>query len=160
MKRKSSLRRTGWPMPSPDAASDIGFPPPVKFPVPPSAHLPRCGEDRLHDVVVAGTAANVAFKLVAHRLFVEIRLAADHVHRGHDHARRAETALKTMMLAEGGLHRVQLAVLRQALDGDDVCALRLCGEHGAGLNGAAVHMYDAGTALAGVAAHMRAGKPE
>ena len=54
--------------------------------------------------------------------------AVHHVDSGHDHARRAEAALKTVMLAEGRLHRVQLAAGGQALDGGHLGAVRLDGK--------------------------------
>ena len=91
--------------------------------------------------------------------FVEVAaLAVDDVDRGHDHAGRAEAALQAVVLAEGLLHGMQLAVLGQALDGRDLGAVAGGGQHGAGLHGAAVHVHHAGAALAGVAAHMRAGE--
>ena len=42
----------------------------------------------------------------------------------------------------------------------DLGALALEREHGAGLDGDAVDMHDAGAALGGVAADMRAGEPQ
>src|SRR5204862_194882 len=68
----------------------------------------------------------------------------------------AEAALQAVILAEGFLHRMQLAVLRQALDRQDVRALGLPGEHGAGFDRLAVDMDDAGAALRGVAPDMGA----
>src|SRR3546814_5203559 len=66
-----------------------------------------------------------------------------------------------MMLAEGFLHRMQLAVRGgEAFDGGDRGALGLGGQHGAGLDAATIDMDDAGAALAGVAAHMGAGHAE
>ena len=87
-----------------------------------SAALPHglgAGRDRLHDVVVAGAAADIAFELVADGLLVElVALAVHHIDRRHDHARRAEAALQAVVLAEGLLHRMQRAVRRRpALDG-------------------------------------------
>ena len=119
------------------------------------------GLDGLDDVVVAGAAADIAFELVAHRLFVELlALALHQIDRRHDHAGRAEAALQAMMLAEGFLHRMKLAVLGEAFDRGDLGAVERNGERGAGLDRAAVHMHDAGAALAGVAAHMRAGQTQ
>ena len=79
----------------------------------------------------------------------------------HHHAGRAEAALQRMMLAEHRLHRVQRAVGGgQPLDRGDVRALGLQRQHRAGLYRVAVHMHDAGAALAGVAADMGAGQAE
>src|SRR5271166_2771326 len=122
-------------------------------------HLARALGDRFHDVVVAGAAADVALEPVADRSLVKIRaLAIDEVDRGHDHARRAEAALQAVVVLEGLLHRMQLAALSQALDCRDVRPLAARGEDCAGLDRDAVEMDDAGPALGGVAAHMRAGE--
>ena len=86
-----------------------------KRPCAPPGHRLRGGEDRLDDVVVAGAAADIAFELGAHGRLVEpVRMAADHVVGGHDHARRAEAALQAVMLLEGRLHRMQLGAVRPA----------------------------------------------
>src|SRR5215510_11688821 len=118
--------------------------------------------DRLHDVVVAGTAADVAFQLMANGVLVEIvALAVHDVDRRHDHARRAIAALQAMVLAECLLHRMQASArLGEPLDGGDVGALDLPGEYGARLHRLAVHVNHASTALRGIAAHMRAGEPQ
>ena len=113
--------------------------------------------DGLHDVVVAGAAAQIALELLADRVLVEVgSLAAHQLHGGHDHAGGAEAALQTMVLAEGGLHGVQLVALGQTLDGRDGGAVAGEGEGGAGFHGVAVHMDHAAAALAGVATHMGA----
>ena len=65
-----------------------------------------------------------------------------------------------VVLAERRLHRVQLAVLGEALDRDHLGAVGLHREHGAGLDRAAVDVDHAGAALAGVAADMGAGEAE
>jgi hypothetical protein len=95
-------------------------------------------------------------------VFIQIvAAAADNIERRHDHAGRAVAALQSVVFAKGFLHRVQgPARLGQALDGGDLGALALQGEQGAGLRRNAVDMHDAGAALRGVAAHMRAGKPK
>ena len=85
-------------------------------------------------------------------------LPLHHVDRGHDHAGRAEAALQAMMLAEGFLHRMQLAVLGETLDRHHIGTVAGNGERRAGLHGLAVDMDHAGAALAGVAADMCAGQ--
>src|SRR6266568_4837366 len=51
----------------------------------------RGGQNCLHDVVVAGAAAEVALELATHRLLVELVIVAlHHVDGAHHHARRAE----------------------------------------------------------------------
>ena len=79
---------------------------------------------------------------------------------GHHHARRAEAALQAVLLQEAVLDRVELAVLLQALDGRDLAAVGLHGEHGAGLHGHAVEQHRAGAAVGGVAADVGAGEAQ
>src|SRR5664279_6504649 len=63
-------------------------------------------EHRLDDVVVAGAAADIAFELLAHRGLVELTAMTLHdIDRRHDHARRAEAALQSVIVAERRLHR-------------------------------------------------------
>ena len=114
------------------------------------------------DVLIAGAAAQIAFELFADDVVRQIvSLAMNHVDRGHDHARRAEAALQAMMLAKRFLHRMQRrAVGGQALDGLDLMAVGHHRERGAGFDGLAVEMHDAGAALRGVAADMGAGQPQ
>src|ERR1700759_474719 len=64
--------------------------------------------DRLNDILIAGAAAEIAFEFFPDGVVGEIMpLAVDDIDRGHDHARRAEPALQTMMLAKCLLHRMQ-----------------------------------------------------
>src|SRR5207249_263837 len=114
--------------------------------------------DRLHDVVVTRAPAQVALELVADQLLGRLGVALEHLVDGHDHARRAETALEPVLLPEPLLDRVQLAVLRQSLDRHDVGAVRLDREEVAGFDGLTVHQNRAGAALAGVAADVRPGE--
>src|SRR5215813_998527 len=160
MKRWSSLRRTAAPTPVALMAPLLGRRRPLLSPA--VAHSLGAGRDRLHDVVVAGAAADVAFELMADGLLIElVALAVHDVDRRHDHARRAVAALQPMMLAERFLHRMQRPVLLgQALDGGDVGALDLPGEDGARLHGLAVDMHDAGATLRGVAANVGTGEPQ
>jgi hypothetical protein len=68
--------------------------------------------------------------------------------------------LQRVIVAEGFLHRVQLVSVGDALDRQDVGALALHREDRAGFDGLAVDVDDAGAALAGVAADMRAGEAQ
>src|ERR1700751_3982231 len=86
-------------------------------------HARCCVQHRLDNVVVAGAAADIAFKLMAHGRFIELAaIAVDDVDRGHDHARRAEAALQAMIVAERRLHRMQLGALGDTFDGGDIGA--------------------------------------
>src|SRR5215510_6699496 len=161
MKRWSSLRRTAAPIPV-ALMVPPGNPPGEDFERRLFRHRLGPRRDRLHDVVVAGAAADVAFQLMANSVLVElVTLAVHDVDRRHDHARRAIAALQPVVLAERLLHRMQGTVrLGETLDGGDVGALDLPGEDGTRLHRLAVHMHHAGAALRGVAAHMGAGEPQ
>jgi len=125
------------------------------------AHLACALGDRLDDVVIAGAAADVAFEPVADRGFVEMRaFAIDEVDRGHDHAGGAKPALEAMIVLERLLHRVQPAADGEALDRRHLRALAARGQNGAGLDGPAVDMDDAGAALRRIAADMSAGQAQ
>src|SRR5229473_322897 len=113
----------------------------------------------LDDIVVARAAAEIAVELVPDLFLRRLGIALEELRGRHDHARRAEAALQPVLLPEGVLDRVQLAVLGHAFDRGDLRAVGLDGQHGAGLHGLAVQMDDAGPALARVAAHVRAGEP-
>ena len=110
------------------------------------------GLHRPDDVVVAGAPAQVALEPAADLVLGRLRVVVEQVDRLHDHARRAVAALEGVTLVEGGLHRVQLAVLGEPLDGGDLLAVRLDREHVAGLHAAAAQVHGAGAAVAGVAA--------
>ncbi len=65
-----------------------------------------------------------------------------------------------MLIPEGLLDRVQLAVLGQALDRRQAAALGLDGEHGAALDRLAVDQDRARAALARIASDMSACEPQ
>src|SRR5580693_5946724 len=116
MKRKSSRRRTDWPIPvfieSPLLVLWSGCPARLKC-----SHGACARRNGLDDVVVPRAAAQIAFELLANRPLVEFRtLAVHNIDGGQDHAGRAETALERMMLAEGFLHRMELAVRCESFD--------------------------------------------
>src|SRR5579883_751523 len=144
--RRSSLRRTGAPIP----VSGMSFPP----------HRMGAGADGLHDIVVAGAAADVALKPFADFPFARVGMVLHQIQRAHHHAGGAETTLQAMIVTERLLHRVQLPVLGQPFDGEDVSAFGLDRQQGAALDGATVDMDDAGAALAGIAPDMGASKAE
>src|SRR5271157_3325467 len=63
-----------------------------------------------HDVLIAGTAAQVAFKTLADLLVAGVRILSEQVGRRHDHPRRAVSALQRVLLVESALERVQATV--------------------------------------------------
>src|ERR1700684_2330025 len=110
-------------------------------------------EYRLDDVMIAGAAADIALELLAQRHLIEVRsMAFDDVDRGHDHAGSTVTALQSVIVTEGGLHRMQFVALCDALDGGDAGAVGLSHQYRAGFDGPSVDMNRAGAALAGIAA--------
>src|SRR5215467_11060577 len=120
------------------------------------AHRLGGGLDGLDDVHVAGTPAEVAFETPADLVFGRVRVLLQEVGSGHDEARRAVPALQAVLVPEGLLDGVQLAIFGHAFDGREVPAVRLDGEHRAALHRFAVDVDRAGAALARVAADVRA----
>src|ERR1700744_1469758 len=116
-------------------------------------------EHRLHDVLVAGAAAQVARYRPPHVFLGGIGVAVEQVLGRHHHARRAEPALQAVLLPETLLDRVQLAGRGQALHGGDVTAVDLDRQHRAGLDRPAVDQHRAGTAVGRVTAAVGAGQP-
>src|SRR2546428_4422686 len=63
--------------------------------------------DGLDDIVVAGAAAEVALEPVPDLALRRARVALDELSGRHDHARRAEAALQSVLLPEAVLDRVE-----------------------------------------------------
>ena len=112
--------------------------------------------DRPNDVLVAGAAAEVALDAVAHLILGGVGVVPEEVDRLHDHAGRAVPALECVVVVEGLLHGVQLAVPLEALDGEHLGAVGLDGQHRAGLHAHPVEVNGARPAVARVAADHRA----
>src|SRR6478609_6822368 len=138
MNLRSSRRRTLWPI-GVLVESNASFMLPMACSSDRRRGLARLAElDRLDDVVIAGASADVAVERLADLFLARLRVVGEQLHRRHHHPRRAEAALQAVALAERRLHRVQLAVLGQALDGRDLAALHLCREDRARLDRAPV----------------------
>src|SRR6266540_6480330 len=71
-------------------------------------------QDRLDDLVVASTAAEVAHHPLLDLLLGRTGHLVQQRAGGHDLAGRADAALKAAVLDEGALDRVQLVALREA----------------------------------------------
>ena len=81
-------------------------------------HIGRARRNGFDDIMISRAAADIALKFVPDgRLVERMSLAVHEVDGGHDHARRAIAALQAMMLAEGFLHRMQMAMAAEALNG-------------------------------------------
>src|SRR5947207_8508345 len=88
------------------------------------------------------------------------RVPLEEIDGGDHETGSAEATLQAVLFRERALDRVQLTVLRQALDRDDRGAVRLDREHRACLRRATVDEDGAGSALACVAPDVRAGQGE
>ena len=110
--------------------------------------------------LVAGAAADVAGDRLADLRLVGAGSSRRNARRGHQDARRAEPALQGVVLAERLLQRVRSSPLGEALDGRDLGAVGLDGEHQARADRPAVDDHRAGAADAVLAAEVGPGEPE
>src|ERR1700745_3508894 len=124
MNRRSSLRLMGWPMPptSGDVRQLMFFSLP---------HLGGRELDRFHDVLITGATAEIARDAPANFFLARRWIFFEEDIRRHEHARRAVAALKTVLLLESFLQRMQGAVFAETFDGHQFAAVRLNGEHSA-----------------------------
>ena len=105
------------------------------------------GQHGLHDVVVAGAPTQVPFEADADLLLCRVRVLGEEAGSRHHHARGAVAALKTVVLHEGLLHRMEGAVGRcHPLDGGDRAAVGLDREESAALRGLTVDVHRARSA--------------
>ena len=114
---------------------------------------------RIDDLAVAGAAAKHAAQRVldlpARRLAI-----AQHVLCRHQHAGRADAALRRAMFEERFLQRRQSAIRREALNRLDPSAGYLAHRDQARADLAPVEPHRAGAAVAGIAADLGAGEAE
>src|SRR5512135_388264 len=80
------------------------------------ALLLRGGAHRLDNLHVARAAAEVARERRAHVVFGRMRIAPQQSFGGHDHPRRAETALRAEVLVERLLQSIDATADRETLD--------------------------------------------
>src|SRR5262249_37711867 len=115
----------------------------------------------IHDALVAGAAAQIAGERDAHLAFGGIGVVAQELDQRRENSRRAEAALQAVIVAKGFLQRMQLVGAgRDALDGENLVAVSLHGQHEAGARREAVEQDRAGAAYAVLAAEMRSGEAE
>src|SRR5258708_35086207 len=118
-------------------------------------------ERRGHDILIAGATAQIAGNRDPPLLFGRIRIVAKELDERRQNARRAEAALKAMMLMESLLQGVQLIGRRRdALDGENIMAVRLHREHQAGTRRAGIAKDGACPADALLASQTGAGDAE
>jgi hypothetical protein len=125
------------------------------------AHGGGPGLNREHDIMVAGAAADITVEFSADCTFIEVvSMAPYHVDSRHDHAGSAKPTLQTMFLVEGSLHRMQRLPVLESFDRGNGHTITLNRKRRARLDTDAVDMDGAGTALAGIATDVSAGKPQ
>ena len=124
-------------------------------------HAGRGGQHRLDDLGVAGAAAEHARQRIAHFGFARPRIRAQQSLGAHQHARRADAALRGAVRREGALQQRELAVVAgQAFDRGHGPARALADRDDARADLLAVEEHGAGAAIAGVAADLRADEAE
>jgi len=83
--------------------------------------------NRIYDVLVSGTSAEVPLQAVTDLRIGWIRVAGEELQGYQEHPGRAEAALQPMFLPEPLLNRVQIAIACQTFNGEQ---LRAIGLHG------------------------------
>src|SRR5215467_13627670 len=118
-------------------------------------------ERRGHDILIAGATAQIAGNRDAYLLLGRVRIVAQELDERRQNARRAEAALKAMMFMESLLQGMQLLGRRRdALDCENIMAVRLHREHQAGTRRAVIEEDGACPADAVLAAEMGPGEAE
>src|SRR5258708_7362641 len=88
-------------------------------------HLLGSMLDSSHDVLIACAAADIALESLANLFFCWIGIILEQLIRGHNHTRRAEAALQTMLLPEALLDWMQTSLRCKSLNGCHFTTIRL-----------------------------------
>jgi hypothetical protein len=123
-----------------------------------SRHFVRRVLYRFDDVLVSGASTQIARYSPPYFLFARPRIPFEERASRHDHARRAEPALKPVLLLKSFLQGMEFTVIGHPFDGSNLAAIRLHSKYGTGLHGPAIQKDSARTAVGGVAANVRSGK--
>src|SRR5258708_30396644 len=138
---KSSRRRNGWPTYLIAVASVMAM------------RLRGEGLNCAYDVGVAGTAADIAGKVMADFTLGRMRVLLEQLVDSHDHPRSTETALQGVVLMESRLNRMQSAIAaRESFDRRDRRTVRHHGETRPGFDRLSIDINCAVAALRGDAA--------
>ena len=100
----------------------------------------------------------MAGERLAHLAFGGRPIRGEELGERHQYPRRAVAALQAVLVPEGQLQRVELALGREAFDGAHFLAVGLHRQHEARTRSAAVDKHGAGAAHAVLAAQMRTGE--
>ncbi|VTR70874.1 hypothetical protein DESC_870030 [Desulfosarcina cetonica] len=111
--------------------------------------------DRIHDLVVSGTAAQVAGNGMPDLGFIGLKVVFEQVQGGQLHAGGTESALDGTLFDEGLLDGVErLPGRRKTLHGENLLAVGFHGQGEAGTDALAVDHDRAGTAVTRTAAQL------
>jgi hypothetical protein len=116
--------------------------------------------DRFHDVLVAGATAEVARNSPTNVFLGRMRFFLEQGTSRHDHAGRAEPALKTVFFFESLLQRVQSVGGTNPLNCTQFPAIGLNSKQSARFYGSAIQQNCAGATIRRIAADMRSGQRE
>src|SRR5262249_52469404 len=119
-----------------------------------------CSQHRFDVVVVTGAAAEISCHAGAYLVRARLRIARQESFGAHELARRAEAALRSIMIDKGLLQRIEAPVLRKTLHCLDRPAIRPHGKVTARVDRLAVEQYRAGSTFAAVAADLGPGQAE
>ena len=114
--------------------------------------------NRFDELRVVAAAAQMSLHAGLDIVLGRMRILAEQADDAHDHAGRAETALRGALGQEGLLHGMQLAPFGESFDGQDFQLVRISYGRDARSHGFAVQQDGAGAALTFPAAVLRAGQ--
>ena len=120
----------------------------------------RAGQHRLDDLAIAGAAAEHAAERIERLRFARPGVACEEARARHQHAGRADPALRRPVREERALEPVEVAACGKAFDSRHRAALDLPQRNEAGADLPSVEQHGAGATIAGIAADLRAGEPE
>ena len=120
----------------------------------------RRRQHRPHDLPVARAPAQHPAERIEHLRLGRRAWPVEQGARRHQHARRADPALRRAVLVERPLQPAQATVLRQPLDRGNRAASHLAERHQAGADLLSVQQHRAGAAIPRVAADLGAGQSE
>ncbi len=117
-------------------------------------------EHRLDDLAVAGAAAQHAAERVLDVAGRRVAIAREEIARRHEHARRADAALRRAVREECLLQPIEPAIARERFDRRDPPPVDLRRRNEAGAHLFAIEEYRARAAIARIAADLGAGEAQ
>jgi hypothetical protein len=115
----------------------------------------RDGAERLQDPGVGAAPADISVESAARLLIIGVGMVFEQRNATEDHARRAVAALHGVCVEKRLLHRMELPIGFQALDGGDLAVYDRAKGRDTGAEGRAVHENRARAALAFATAILR-----